>query len=292
MKSNKKYGKQSLLTTNFSTILSIALVLFMVASITLISFHLWNLSSQVKEEVSFTVYVSDDASSEQGKEFTKKLRSNKLVKTAEYISKEDAAKMMNKVMGEQHLDALDGFNPYQASVQVNLKAENFTVKQIKSFITTLESQEIVDTVDYRDDLINDINAVYYNASYFFIAILVALIIISITLINHTINLTIRTKKLLIRSMQLVGAKTSFIRRPFLIKGVWLGILGGTFADIFAAAFLVWLSTSMEGFDFSEFYSFYVLVAIGIILLGAVLTLLFSYIAVIQNMNLKSYKLYN
>ncbi|MBR1774397.1 MAG: permease-like cell division protein FtsX [Bacteroidales bacterium] len=292
MKDNKQYNKRSLLTANFSTVLSIALVLFMVASMVLISFHLWALSSQVKEEVAFTVYMSDDATAEQGKELTKELRKNDLVKTADYVSKEDAAKMMDKVMGAGHLDALDGFNPYQASIQVNLKAENFTVKQIKSFITTLEAKETVDAVDYRDDLINDINSVYYNASVFFVIILIALLIISVTLINHTINLTIRNKKLLIRSMQLVGAKASFIRRPFLVKGLWLGVCSGVIADLFAVAVMIWIGSSMEGFDFSPFYSFYLIAAIGIIVLGILLTLLFSYIAVIRNMNLKNYKLYN
>ncbi|MBR1627221.1 MAG: permease-like cell division protein FtsX [Bacteroidales bacterium] len=292
MGNKKQYSKRSLLTANFSTILSIALVLFMVASMVLVSFHLWNLSSQVKEEVSFTVYMSDDANSEQGKELTKELRKNPMIKSADYISKEDAAQMMDKVMGTGHLEVLDGFNPYQASVQVNLKAENFTVKQIKSFITTLEAKEIVDSVDYRDDIINNINTVYHNASAFFIIILIALLIISMTLINHTINLTIRTKKMLIRSMQLVGAKSSFIRRPFLLKGLWLGLLGGLIADVLAILLIIWLSGSMDGFDFSPFYSFYAVVAIGIIVLGGTLTLIFSYFSVIRNMNLKNYKLYN
>ena len=93
-------------------------------------------------------------------------------------------------------------------------------------------------------------------------------------------------------MQLVGAKASFIRRPFLIKGLWLGLIGGVLADIFTLILMLWVSTSLDGFDFSAYYSFYIMVAVGIIVLGVVLTLLFSYIAVIRNMNLKNYKLYN
>ena len=93
-------------------------------------------------------------------------------------------------------------------------------------------------------------------------------------------------------MQLVGAKASFIRRPFILKGLWLGALGGLLADIFAAAVMVWIYTLLQGFDFTPYYSFYAIVAAGIIILGALLTLLFSYIAVMRNMNLKNYKLYN
>ncbi len=292
MKDNKNTGKRSLLTANFSTILSIALVLFMVASMVLISFHLWNLSSQIKEEVSFTVYLAEDTQDADIEQLNNELQQNSLVKTSKIISKQEASKMMDKVMGEGHLDVLDGFNPYQSSIEVHLKAENFTVKQIKNFITTLESKKEVDSVDYRDNLINNINSGVSNATTFFIIILIALLVISITLINHTINLTINTKKLLIRSMQLVGAKASFIRRPFLIKALWLGLSAGVLAVIFAIAVMFWVSTLLEGFDFKPYYSFYIIVAIGIIILGVLLTLLFSYIAVIRNMNLKNYKLYN
>ncbi len=293
MKDKKQYkNKQGLLTADFSTILSISLVLFMVASMILLSFHLWNLSSQVKEEVSFTVYMADDASLEDGKALTQELKSNALIKNATYISPDDAAKMMNKVMGEGHLDALDGFNPYQASIQVNLKAENFTVKQIKAFITTLESKPVVDSVDYRDDLINDINTAYYNFSAFGVIIIIALLIISITLINHAINMTIRSKKLLIRSMQLVGAKASYIRRPFIVKGMCLGFIGGVLADVFAAILMILIANKLNEVDFSQFTYFYALAAVAIIILGVLLSLLFSSIAVMRNMNLKNYKLYN
>lgn len=99
----------------------------------------------------------------------------------------------------------------------------------------MEAKPTVEMVDYRDDLINNINSELYDASAFVIIILIALLIISITLINHTINLTISSKKLLIRSMQLVGAKSSFIRRPFIIKGLWIGLFSGLLADLFAAA---------------------------------------------------------
>ncbi|MBO6118259.1 MAG: permease-like cell division protein FtsX [Bacteroidales bacterium] len=284
--------RRRLVTANFSTVLSIALVLFMVASMVLISFHLWNLSAQIKEEVSFTVYITDNASENEGKDLAGQIQNNPMVKSASYISKQKATEMMDNVMGKGHLDILDGFNPYQATVEVHLKAENFDVKQIKQFIQWVEAKPITESVDYRDDLINNINSEVYDASAFFIVILIALLIISVTLINHTINLTVSSKKLLIRSMQLVGAKASFIRRPFILKGLWLGALGGLLADIFAAAVMVWIYTLLQGFDFTPYYSFYAIVAAGIIILGALLTLLFSYIAVMRNMNLKNYKLYN
>lgn len=291
-KKSNKNPKARLFTANFSTALSIALVLFIVAFIGLFSFHVWVLSNEIKENVSFTIYMTTDATEQDGLNLQKQVAKNPVVKNVEYHSLEEVTQMMNKDFGENHLDVLEGYNPYSASLEVHLKAKAMKVKQIKQFITTIESKPEVEMVDYRDDMINRINTVYYNLSYLVIIILLSLIFISVTLINHTIALTIRNKKLLIRSMQLVGAKPSYIRRPFLVKGLWLGLVGGLIADVLVAAVLFWMLSILNYPDVSSFYNIYILSAIGIIVLGVVLSFIFSYFAVIRNMNLKNYKLYN
>ena len=291
-KKSNKNPKARLFTANCSTALSIALVLFIVAFIGLFSFHVWVLSNEIKENVSFTIYMTTDATEQDGLNLQKQVAKNPVVKNVEYHSLEEVTQMMNKDFGENHLDVLEGYNPYSASLEVHLKAKAMKVKQIKQFITTIESKPEVEMVDYRDDMINKINTVYYNLSYLVIIILLSLIFISVTLINHTIALTIRNKKLLIRSMQLVGAKPSYIRRPFLVKGLWLGLVGGLIADVLVAAVLFWMLSILNYPDVSSFYNIYILSAIGIIVLGVVLSFIFSYFAVIRNMNLKNYKLYN
>ncbi len=291
-KKNSKNPKTRMFTANFSTALSIALVLFMVAFIGLFSFHIWILGNEIKENVSFTVYMTTDATEQDGLNLKKQVEKNPVVKSVEYHSLEEVTQMMNKDFGANHLDVLEGYNPYSASLEVHLKAKAMKVKQIKQFIRTIEAKSEVEMVDYRDDMINKINALYYNASYIVIIILLCLLFISVTLINHTIALTIRNKKLLIRSMQLVGAKPSYIRKPFLVKGLWLGLIGGVIADVLVAGVMFWMLSILNYPDVSAFYSIYILSAIGVVVLGIVLSFVFSYIAVIRNMNLKNYKLYN
>lgn len=291
-KKSNKNPKARLFTANFSTALSIALVLFIVAFMGLFSFHVWILSNEIKENVSFTIYMTTEATEQDGLNLKQQVAQNPVVKNVEYHSLEEVTQMMNKDFGENHLDVLEGYNPYSASLEVHLKAKAMKVKQIKQFIRTIEAKQEVELVDYRDDMINKINTVYYNLSYLVVIILLALVFISVTLINHTIALTIRNKKLLIRSMQLVGAKPSYIRRPFLIKGLWLGLIGGVIADILVGAVLFWMLSVLNFPDVSSFYNIYILSAIGIIALGVVLSFVFSYFAVIRNMNLKNYKLYN
>lgn len=192
-KKSNKNPKARLFTANFSTALSIALVLFIVAFIGLFSFHVWVLSNEIKENVSFTIYMTTDATEQDGLNLQKQVAKNPVVKNVEYHSLEEVTQMMNKDFGENHLDVLEGYNPYSASLEVHLKAKAMKVKQIKQFITTIESKPEVEMVDYRDDMINKINTVYYNLSYLVIIILLSLIFISVTLINHTIALTIRNK---------------------------------------------------------------------------------------------------
>lgn len=291
-KKSNKNPKARLFTANFSTALSIALVLFIVAFMGLFSFHVWILSNEIKENVSFTIYMTTEVTEQDGLNLKQQVSQNPVVKNVEYHSLEEVTQMMNKDFGDNHLDVLEGYNPYSASLEVHLKAKAMKVKQIKQFIRTIEAKQEVELVDYRDDMINKINTVYYNLSYLVVIILLALVFISVTLINHTIALTIRNKKLLIRSMQLVGAKPSYIRRPFLIKGLWLGLIGGVIADILVGAVLFWMLSVLNFPDVSSFYNIYILSAIGIIALGVVLSFVFSYFAVIRNMNLKNYKLYN
>lgn len=290
-KSNKS-PRARMFTANFSTVLSISLVLFMVAFMGLFSFHIWALSNEIKENVSFTVYLTQQSTEEQGQALQEEIVHNPVVKTTEYHSLQEVTAMMNQDLGANHLDVLNGYNPYSASIEVHLKAKAMKVKQIKQFIRTIESKSEVEMVDYRDDVINKINTVYYNASYLAIIILLCLLFISITLINHTISLTIKRKKLLIRSMQLIGAKPSFIRRPFLYKGLCLGLFGGLFADLLLAAVMFWISKILGESNFTPFVNVYIFTAVAVVLLGIVLSFIFSYIAVIRNMNLKNHKLYN
>ena len=153
-KKSNKNPKARLFTANFSTALSIALVLFIVAFIGLFSFHVWVLSNEIKENVSFTIYMTTDATEQDGLNLQKQVAKNPVVKNVEYHSLEEVTQMMNKDFGENHLDVLEGYNPYSASLEVHLKAKAMKVKQIKQFITTIESKPEVEMVDYRDDMIN------------------------------------------------------------------------------------------------------------------------------------------
>lgn len=291
MKNNHSNKSHGLWSASFSTTLSISLVMFLLGFIFLFIYHAYNVSNEIKEQVSFTVYLNSGTSSEEALALEKEIQLNPKVKSTKYISPEEAAQMMNKIMGDNHLMVLDSVNPYQASIEVNLKAQSLNITQIRQFILSVESKDIVDVVDYRHDLITDINNIIYNISAFIFVLFLCLLFIAITLINHTIRLSISNKRLQIRSMELIGAKASFIRRPFIAKGFMLGLIGSIVADVFLAGVLFWTYSSIGGLNLMEHIKIYAIIGISIIILGTLLTLIFTGRSIRKNMNLKSSKLY-
>ena len=266
-------------------------MMFLLGFITLFIYHTYTTSQQIKEQVSFTVYLNLGTDEQQAKELEDEIKKNPKVKPTRFISSEQAAQMMNKVMGEDHLSVLDSVNPYQASIEVNLKAQALKISEIKQFIVTVEAKDIVDVVDYRHDLVTDINDAIYNISAFIFVLFLCLLFIAVTLINHTIRLTINSKRLQIRSMELVGAKAGFIRRPFVVRGVILGLIGSLVADGLLAGVLYWVYSGIKGLVLAEHIKIYAFVGVAIVVLGVLLSFCFTYNAVRKSMNLNSSKLY-
>jgi len=254
-------------------------------------FHAFTASNNLKENVSFTVYLVDGVDENEAISLEKDLKANTYVKSTEYISPEKASQMMSKVMGENHLEVLGSVNPYAASINVNLKAESLNNKDIRRFITTLEAKDIVDNVDYRQDLVQDINTAVYNVSAFVLAFIVCLLIIAVTLINHTIRLSIYSKRFLIRSMQLVGAKASFIQKPFLLKGLLFGLIGGLVADVFLVGIIFWVSSSFPQLILQDYFPIYGITLGVVLVFGIILSFTFTFFSVFSSMNLRNEKLY-
>lgn len=281
----------SLWNANFSTVLSISLVLFMLGFMLFFIFHAFTASNNLKENVSFTVYMVDGVDEEAVISLEEDLKANEYVKSTEYISPEKAAIMMSEVMGESHLEVLGSVNPYAASINVNLRAKSLNNKDIRRFIISLEEKNIVNNVDYRQDLVQDINTAVYNISAFVLAFIVCLLIIAVTLINHTIRLSIYSKRFLIRSMQLVGAKASFIQKPFLLKGFLFGLIGGLVADLFLVGIIFWIGSSFEQLILEEYYPIYGIILGIVLVFGIILSFSFTFFSVLGSMNLRNDKLH-
>src|ERR1700709_374847 len=217
-------------TIYISTVFGIAMVLLMIGLLGLILVHVNNLSRYVKENIVLNIFVDDAAHETDVLQLQKQLESNKMVKQTQYVSKELAARNLQKDLGEDFVKFL-GYNPLSQSLDVYLKAEYANNADIDKFKTELLKNPLVKEVKYQQSLVDQMNENIATISLLILVFAGIFVILSVALINNTIRLAIYSQRFLIKSMQLVGATKGFIRKPFLLYGIWHGLLGGLIAVI-------------------------------------------------------------
>jgi cell division transport system permease protein len=188
------------------------------------------ISDNVKENIGFTVFLNEDVKEVDIIQLQKTLDAREYVKSTEYITKESAAKDLQKSLGEDFVSFL-GYNPLSANIDVRLKADYANNDNLNALKKELEKNKNVKEVYFQESLVKDMNENLQKISLFILGFSVLLLIIAIALINNTIRLSVYSKRFLLRTMQLIGATESFIRKPFLIKGIIQGIFGAMIAII-------------------------------------------------------------
>ncbi|MCI5663274.1 MAG: permease-like cell division protein FtsX [Mediterranea sp.] len=210
--------------------ISTTLVLLLLGLVVFFVLGAHNLSVYVKENINFSILISDDMKEADILKLQKRLDQEPFVKQTEYISKKQALREQTEAMGTDPQEFL-GYNPFTASIEVKLHsayANPDSVAVIEKVIKQKSSniQEIL----YQKELIAAVNENIRDISLLLLGLAAILTVISFALINNTIQLTIYSKRFLIHTMKLVGASWSFIRRPFLSRYFWTGVLAGFVAD--------------------------------------------------------------
>jgi cell division transport system permease protein len=269
MASNDKHTARRLRTNYLTTIISISLVLFMLGILGLILLNAQQISNHVKENIGFSIILKDGIKDVDINQIQKSLDAESFVKTTHYIHPDTAAAQLQKELGEDFIDFL-GFNPLLPSIDVKLNADYANTDSLAVIETSLMQNAKIKEVFYQKDLVSLINENVKKISFYLLGFSGLLLIIAVALINNTIRLSIYSKRFVIKTMQLVGAKHSFIRRPFVLTGIGNGIASAFLAIGLIVTFLYYLQKQMpELIDFKniELYGalFLVMVILGVIL---------------------------
>ena len=264
---------------------SISLVLLMLGALLIILANAERLSDYVREQIGFTLVLHDQIKEPDVSRLQKALESTDYVKSTRYIDKETAARELTEDLGEDFTDFL-GFNPLFASMDVKLFAPYTNSDSLliieKEFLNHPQVKEIY----YQKDLLAVINENVRKISIFLIVVSALTGFIFISLINNTIRISIYSERFTINTMQLVGATRPFVRKPFLRRGLSLGILGGLVANalLFAAifSFRKELKGIIEPADFMVLGPVFLLV----IFLGMAISYLSTLLAVNKFLKLK------
>ena len=220
----EKHTKRKLRTSSASTVISISLVLFMLGIFGLVLINTQRLTNYVKENIGFTVMLNEDVKEIDVLQFQKTLDASEWVKSSQYVSREEAASILQQDLGEDFISFL-GFNPLSSSIDINLHATHTTSDQISSIERELKEHALIKDIVFQKDLVEAINQNVQKISLLLFGFCALLFMIAIALINNTIRLSVYSKRFLIRTMKLVGATHGFIRKPFLYNGLTQGMFG-------------------------------------------------------------------
>jgi cell division transport system permease protein len=286
----EKFQKRRVITSYFSVVLSIFLVLFLLGILGLFVINSKRLSDNFKEEIAMTVFFKTEATDSTITAFTSELKTAKFAKSFEYVSKEKAAEKHIKVIGEDFMQFL-GVNPLQNSFDIHLKADYVTSAGIANIESRLRKNDMIADVVYDKQLVTLVNDNIKNISMWILIISCVFALVSVLLINSSLRLSIYANRFIIKTMQMVGATKSFIRKPFIQRSVYLGLIGSALAIIALIGVLIYIQTSFPNLGIMEDQLSIAIVLVGVLVLGVVITWISTFFATQRFLNLRTDDLY-
>jgi len=286
----EKYQKRRLITSYFSVVISIALVLFLVGLLGILVLNTQKVADHFKEQIALTIYLDDTAKEVEINQLQKSIALSDFTKSIEFISKDEAAKAYSEEIGEDFMDFL-GYNPLQNAIDIYFNADYVSEVQLAEISRDLKEYEFVDEIVYDKPLIALLNDNIKKLSFWVLVISGVFTFIAVLLINSSIRLSVYSKRFTIKTMQMVGATKGFIRRPFIWKSIKLGSIGAILSLIGMAVVLYYLDQS-----FPELYLIAnkpILAALfgAVFLLGLIISWLSTFFATQRFLNLKTDELY-
>ncbi len=277
-------------TIYISTVFGIAMVLSMIGLLGLILVEANNLSRYVKENIVLNIFVDDAAHETDVLQLQKQIEGNVMVKQTQYVSKELAARNLQKDLGEDFVKFL-GYNPLSQSLDVYLKAQYANNADIEKFKAELLKNPLVKEVKYQKSLVDQMNENITTISLIILVFAGIFVLLSVALINNTIRLAIYSQRFLIKSMQLVGATKGFIRKPFMLYGIWHGLLGGLIAILILIGTLTLAYKEIPDLIILRNYTEFGLIFVAILGIGVFISGFSTFLAVNKFLRLKIYNLY-
>ncbi|MBZ9728088.1 permease-like cell division protein FtsX [Salegentibacter sp. JZCK2] len=286
----EKYQRRRLISSYFSVVISIALVLFLLGMLGLLVLNTKKVADHFKEQIALTVYLKDTAKEVEIEQLKKSLAMADYTKSSTYVSKEEAAEAHSKEIGEDFMEFL-GYNPLQNSIDVYMNADFVSGEQVDEIASDLTSKNFVDEVVYDKPLIALLNENVKKISLWVLIASGVFTFIAVLLINSSIRLSVYSKRFIIKTMQMVGATKGFIRRPFIWQSVKLGIIGATIALIGMAGALYYLNSSFPELSLTSDVKLLTALFIGVFVMGILITWLSTFFATSRFLNLKTDELY-
>ena len=274
--------KASLWATHGATILGITLVLFMLGLLLCIEYHSYRITHDAQERITYKVDLSPDVSDSLALAVKGRIEQRDYIKHVDYISREKAAEIFTDELGEDFVGFI-GYNPLYPSLMVNFNVSllpDNSNEVLDRFCEEVGAEEGVTGVAYQENLVNEVRDGFYKLSWFLIALMLVLVLITVVLIDSLLRIALYAQRETIHTMRMVGANVSFIKRPFIVRSVAYGALGGLIASLltFAAVWVAGNEFQIPLTDASHL-QWYLLIAVILIVVGILISYLSTAITV-------------
>jgi len=283
--------KHRLATSKITTVISIALVLFIIGLLGIVIINAHAIADNVRENIGFEIMLSSDITEGELSQMKNDLMLKPYVKSLKYITKEEGTQETIEFLGHDFREFAGGI--ITASIRLKIKSEYISADSLLQIEKTFLLMPHVRDFQYEKTVVNKMNENLQEIGFILLSVSGILLLISIALISNTIRLSIYSKRFLIRSMLLVGAKRKTIYGPFILTGILQGIWGAIVAVLllFTLFFMAYShSLFSEIIDFSQ-YQLYAGLLGGILLLGILITWLSTWFSVRKYIKMKIDKLY-
>ena len=291
MENNRRIRRKVRRSYAVSTI-SIALVLFLLGAVGYLMTAAMRVAGSLQESVTLIVEMENGISEERKGEIRDMLAQNPLAAEVTYVSKEDKLNdsEFRKIFAVEFEEVLDE-NPLLDSYEVRLTARSEQRSMLDAYIADMEGKEGVAHISYPAELIEKVHSTVNKVRPVLFAFAIVLLIISLTLLNNTIRLAIFSRRYLINTMKLVGATKWFIIRPFLWDGVKQGVWSGVIAAALFGAMIYGIDHKMPELSSPELLEIATVILASMVVVGVLVSLLFTLFAVNKFVNMKSNKIY-
>ena len=285
-----KLVKKRLRNSYLTTIISISLVLFLLGLLGLLVLNAKRVSDYVKENIGFTLYLSEGAKRGEIIKLQKSLDAKHYVKATSFISREEAARILQQDLGEDFVEFL-GYNPLSESIDVRLHADYANPDSLVQIEKEFNDYEEVKEISYQKSLVHLIDDNVRKISIIILIFSGLLFLIALTLINNTIRLSVYSKRFIINTMQLVGATKGFIRRPFLFKSIVHGLYAAVISILLLTGLIYYLQQEIyEVISIQDYNIIAFLFGMGI-LFGLILSWVSTFFAINKFLRLRTDELY-
>lgn len=286
----ENYQKRKLISSYFSVVVSIALVLFLLGILGLLVLNTKKMADRSKEQITISIFLKENTKKIEIEQLQKTLAMSDYTKSAIYVSKEEAAAQHSEDIGEDFVDYL-GYNPLKNSIDVNLKADFVTEEKVLEIADTLAEKSYVDEVSYDKILVGMVAKSVEKIGFWILIASAIFTLIAVLLINSSIRLSIYSKRFIIKTMQMVGATKTFIRRPFIWQNIQLGMLGAVIALLAIGGVIYYVNTNFQDLGLLDEPYIIAILLLGVFLLGILISFISTYFATQRFLNLRTDELY-